>query len=35
MVRMIPLLGYWVWANTCRYWVVLVSAQYFFSNHVQ
>ena len=28
-VRMIPVLGYWVLANACLYWVVLVLAQYF------
>ena len=28
-VRTIPVLEYWVLANTCRYWVVLVLAQYF------
>jgi len=28
-VRTIPVLGYWVLANTCQYWVVLVLAQYF------
>ena len=32
---MIMVLGYWVLANTCRYRVVLVSAQYFFSNRDQ
>ena len=31
MVQTIPLLGYWVLTSTCWYWVVLVSAQYFFS----
>jgi len=28
-VQTIPVLGYWVLAKTCQYWVVLVSAQYF------
>ena len=28
-VPTIPVLEYWVLANTCRYWVVLVLAQYF------